>query len=303
MSTSSTPAAATQRNTKLRVLLRLGRVSNLPTVWSNVIAGAVLGGSTLVTENVFLLVVSASLFYVGGMFLNDAFDRDIDARERPERPIPSGEISAAQVFGGGFGLLAGGAAVALLAASSLGVETTGVAIAAAALAAAIVLYDLAHKGNPLAPIVMGSCRAIVYVLAALASGGDFDAGLQLPAIAILAYVAGLTYVAAQENLREVKNWWPVVLLAAPALFALRQLPQQPISAAFLMLLIVWTGAALARIAGKGPRDVPGTVTRLIAGISLVDALAIAAVGGTGPAAIAAVGLVATRIFQRSIPGT
>ena len=34
------------------------------------------------------------MFYIGGMYLNDAFDRDIDARERPERPIPSGHVGA-----------------------------------------------------------------------------------------------------------------------------------------------------------------------------------------------------------------
>ena len=42
------------------------------------------------------------------MYLNDAFDREIDARERPERPIPSGRIGAGPVFAIGFGLLAAG---------------------------------------------------------------------------------------------------------------------------------------------------------------------------------------------------
>ena len=33
---------------KLRTALRLGRVSNLPTVWSNTLAGAVLAGASVV---------------------------------------------------------------------------------------------------------------------------------------------------------------------------------------------------------------------------------------------------------------
>ena len=47
-----------------------------------------------------LVLLAMSLFYVGGMYLNDYFDRAIDARERPERPIPAGDISAERGRGG-----------------------------------------------------------------------------------------------------------------------------------------------------------------------------------------------------------
>jgi 4-hydroxybenzoate polyprenyltransferase len=65
------------------VALRLGRVSNLPTVWTNVAAGVALSGVGFSLGIFAGLVLALSLFYVGGMYLNDAFDRDIDARERP----------------------------------------------------------------------------------------------------------------------------------------------------------------------------------------------------------------------------
>lgn len=69
------------------VAFRLGRVSNLPTVWSNVLAGAALAGAAGVSPPALVaLMIAISLFYVGGMWLNDAFDAEIDARERPERP-------------------------------------------------------------------------------------------------------------------------------------------------------------------------------------------------------------------------
>lgn len=93
---------------RLRVYLRLGRVSNLPTVWSNVLAGAALAGVIPGPGRLALLGLAMTLFYVGGMFLNDAFDRAIDARERPERPIPAGLVSAREVFAIGFGLLGAG---------------------------------------------------------------------------------------------------------------------------------------------------------------------------------------------------
>ena len=41
-------------------------------------------------------------------------------------------------------------------------------VAGVALAAAIVFYNWHHKNNPLSPFVMGLCRMLVYVTAALA---------------------------------------------------------------------------------------------------------------------------------------
>ncbi len=73
----------------LATLLKLGRVSNLPTVWTNVLAGTVLAAGTVQSWRTGLVLLAMSLFYVGGMYLNDYFDRAIDARERPQRPIPA----------------------------------------------------------------------------------------------------------------------------------------------------------------------------------------------------------------------
>ena len=38
------------------------------------------------------LAGSSCLLYLGGMALNDYADRDVDAVERPQRPIPSGRV-------------------------------------------------------------------------------------------------------------------------------------------------------------------------------------------------------------------
>lgn len=92
--------------------LRLGRVSNLPTVWTNMLAGVVLAGGGVLEVQSLGLLLALSLFYVGGMYLNDAFDAEIDARERPERPIPSGRVSRGFVFALGFGALAAARALA-----------------------------------------------------------------------------------------------------------------------------------------------------------------------------------------------
>ena len=76
---------------QLRTLLTLSRVSHLPTVWSNCLAGWWLGGHGNVSK-LPLLFLGVSALFTGGMFLNDAFDADFDRQRRTERPIPSGAI-------------------------------------------------------------------------------------------------------------------------------------------------------------------------------------------------------------------
>jgi len=87
---------------RLRTFLILGRVSNLPTVWSNCLAGWWLGGGGNFRNLPFLLA-GATFLYVGGMFLNDAFDAEFDRRYRKERPIPSGMIELKSVWRWGLG--------------------------------------------------------------------------------------------------------------------------------------------------------------------------------------------------------
>ena len=97
-----------------------------------------------------LLVVVLSLFYVAGMYLNDAFDRNIDAHERPERPIPSGKVSTSTVFAiGALLLLAGEGVLAIMSYGLEGGQGWPPLVAGVALAAAIIYYDMSHKANPL----------------------------------------------------------------------------------------------------------------------------------------------------------
>lgn len=135
----------------MNALLQLLRVPNVFTAMANVAAGVFLArGGRLAVVDLFLLAASACL-YLSGMALNDYFDREIDALERPERPIPSGRIPAGVALAIGAGLMAAGV---LLAAWHSSVS----AAVAAALACAILLYDGALKGGPFGPVAMGMCR-------------------------------------------------------------------------------------------------------------------------------------------------
>lgn len=278
-------------------LLRLGRVSNLPTVWTNVLAGVVLAGGEWHTWRTGVALLAMSLFYVGGMYLNDYFDRAIDALERPGRPIPSAQISAQAVVGIGFALLAAG--IVLMA--SVGAAA---ALAGTALAAVIIAYDLFHKANPLAPVVMGLCRALVYCGAAAAAVGSVSGALVIAALTLLAYVAGLTYAAKQESLDRVGNLWPLLVLATPMVLGLPAL-QQGIAAIAIYLALIGASAYATYLLWKRPfaGAVPQAVGWLIAGISLVDATQLASAGAIVPALVAVGGFVLTLILQKYIAGT
>ena len=128
------------------VALRLGRVSNLPTVWTNMLAGIILVGGAADDPRVWPMAGAMSLFYVGGMYLNDAFDADIDAIERPERPIPSGQVRRTLVFRLGFVMLAFG--IVLLAWAGFGWPGgTGMwpPLFGLSLAIAIIAYDTGNS--------------------------------------------------------------------------------------------------------------------------------------------------------------
>ena len=281
----------------LATLLRLGRVSNLPTVWTNVLAGTVLAGDDWRSGRTGLVLAAMSLFYVAGMYLNDYFDRTVDARERPTRPIPAGAISASAVAAAGVALLA--CAIALMAITGKTAAVTGIL-----LAAFIVGYDVHHKNVPWAPLVMGGCRALVYCGAAAAAAGAISAAVLIPALACAAYVAGITYAASRESTDRIGSLWPLVLLAAPLLAASVALLHGILASAFYAALIIWLACA-GYLLVKRPQ--PGAVSRavgwLIAGISLADAAFLAGAGAIAAACWAVAGFAATLVLHKQIPGT
>ena len=283
---------------RLSIYLRLGRVSNLPTVWTNTLAacalaggltGALGGGAAKIAG----LAATMSLFYVAGMLLNDAFDRDIDAKERPERPIPKGLVSANEVFSVGFGMLGGGIGLLYWQAGVFA------ALAGAALAGNIVLYDAWHKNNPLSPVLMAGCRVLVYVTSAVAVGA---LGLAVigGAAALFAYLIGLTYVAKIEG-KSGARLWPLAFLAVPFLktgAAVRVGMVAPLLYFGFLAVVVW-----AVFLVRQKRAIGKAIVLLLAGISLLDALLLASAGHTTAALAATAGFFATRALQLWVAGT
>jgi hypothetical protein len=318
---------------RLHTLLILGRVSNLPTVWSNCLAGWLLAGGGAGSRFA-VLCAAASLLYLGGMFLNDACDVRFDAAHRQERPIPSGAISARAVWLWSAALLLGGGVLLALPGLTTALVTLGLVLC-------IVTYDLVHKRMALAPLLMAGCRFLLYLVAGSAALGGLSAKLLWCAGALAAYIVGLSFIARRESTHARVNLRCLPLLLMPIAIAvlvsdtatlIRVVP-------FCIVTSVWAGWSLyplfanadgARVcdpqqaasqegaaqseaerhatiaAGHRPalqgQATGRTVSALLAGIVLVDMLAVQGGGGMMPLAFLAL-FASALILQRTIPAT
>ena len=288
----------------LKPWLELARISNLPTAWTNVLAGWLLAGGNLHDQRLLWLLLGGSLLYSGGMILNDAADAGYDREHRKERPIPRGTVSVGAAWGGGLLLLVLGFGCCV----PLGRASAPVA---GALIAAILAYDLYHKPWAGSVIIMGACRTLLYWVAASAVTGTritADAVFLVPALTIGAYIVGLTMAARMEGKRDTPGspavaWLSTALLWSPGIAATAWVFT---GGNALVLVLVAAFAVLiamaSRMMKRGGPEIGRAVGWLLAGIALVDALAVARVSfGLACGFAACVPLL--RLWQRKIAAT
>jgi hypothetical protein len=273
--------------------LRMARVSNTPTTVADTVAGAVLVSASPAVGPVAVVAVAIALFYTAGMILNDVMDLAIDSRERPERPLPSGQVTVRAAVTAVVALFAVGEGLLLL-------EGWEGAVAGLGLIALIVLYDAWHKGNALSPLLMAACRAMVYVVAGLAIAGALNAELWGAAALMLVYVVGLTQVAKAEA-GGIAARWPVVAVGLPAVYWAKELPDAAV-ALLIAAFLVWVAHAVWLVLAR--HRIGAGVVSLIAGIALYDALVVAGAGGSAAAlALCAAAFAVTIALQTKIAGT
>ena len=186
--------------------LELCRISNLPTVWTNVLAACILAEGSFVWSSYLILSLSFSCFYAAGMCLNDLWDAEADRKDRPARPIPSGRVSPR------------GAAIltALLFASALALLSLapyGRALPAGVLLMTVIIaYDRFHKRHPLSVLLMAASRLLVFIIVPLALTGTVGT---VPAAAggvQFVYVLIISLTARHEHNRRAPYSIPVVPL-------------------------------------------------------------------------------------------
>ena len=273
--------------------LRMARVSNTPTTVSDAVAGAVLVAPFAPAGPAAVVAVAIALFYTAGMILNDVMDLAIDRRERPERPLPSGEVSVRAAVAAVVALFVAGEVL-------LALRDWRAAAAGLGLIALIVIYDAWHKGNAISPLLMAACRAMVYVVAGLAIAGALNEELWGAAAMMLIYVVGLTQVAKAES-GGLAARWPVVAVLAPAVYWAKELPDAAV-AMLIAAFLLWAGNALWLVLAK--HRIGAGVVSLIAGIAIYDALVVAGAGGSAVAvAVCLAAFAVTIALQTKIPGT
>jgi 4-hydroxybenzoate polyprenyltransferase len=177
----------------MRGWLSLVRMPNLLTVPGDLLAGYAWAGGGLdrLPPALGFGIVASLFFYTSGLIFNDLADREEDGRDRPERPLPAGLLSARVARLVAVKLMAMGGLICLL----LGWPT---ALIGLLLAGLILLYNFRVKASPLAgPLCMGSCRAANVALGAavLVPAGW---GVLVPAAVVGGYVVLVTYLARNE---------------------------------------------------------------------------------------------------------
>lgn len=279
---------------QFHTLLVLGRISNLPTVWSNCLAAWLLNGGQS-WSNFYVLCIGATLLYVGGMFLNDAFDAEFDRQFRKERPIPSGQITARAVW-----LI--GATLLLLGWLLLSMLGLSIALLALLLVGSIVFYDAVHKRTVFAPLLMAACRFLLYVIAASATLRAVNDVVIWHGLALAAYITGLSYLARGESGQGITRRWPLLLLLAPLIASVMINSNRDmiswIASAILLAWMVWSLHGVTRPTQRIGKSVAG----LLAGIVLVDWAAVPRMADEFNLVFIAL-FVLAMILQRKIPAT
>ncbi len=195
---------------RLKEYLLLIRLPNVFTTPSNILVGYFVAVSSAEANwaHLIALIVSSGLLYIAGIILNDFFDIEIDKKERPFRPLPSGKISKTYALGI--------AISALLIANTIALSVGPVSLAVSlALSLAIIAYDYRLKHSVLGPFAMGSTRLLNVIFGAspllLYTNNHSLVIVGAAAVLLLFYVSSITLLSKKEVGNERPNSTPVVL--------------------------------------------------------------------------------------------
>lgn len=199
--------------------LRLVRLPNVFTAMADIFTGFFImrsiSGPTD-SANLWLTCGASAALYLSGMAFNDLFDRKEDARIRPHRPIPSGQVSISGAALCGILLMLLGIALA----ACVGKRSIFDALS---LATFILSYNLLAKHNCFAgPVTLGCCRFFnVHLGMSGAIGANHFMICWAPPLVVGLFAAGLTAFSAQEEAgkqtRAIASGW--ILCGAGILLA------------------------------------------------------------------------------------
>jgi len=293
---------------RARTYLELVRLPNLFTAVGDIVAGYLIvsRGVDVSWRDLTILMLASVCLYAGGVVLNDYFDRDVDAVERPERPIPSGRIRAQDALKLGVRLLGLGCVFAV------GVGVTSL-LAAIILAGCIVLYDARGKRiEYVGSVNMGACRFLNVVLGATgAMSGPVESWLWfvLPvALLVLLYISAVTLLATGEvwggnrMISSLVFGAVAVVIGGVIWLGLSDRLVEPIwSYPFLALFAAATLSVVGRVVGKpSASNIRTAIKTCVLSLILLDAAIAGGAGGlaygVGIAVLLVPALYAARLY-------
>lgn len=284
---------------KIKALVLLSRLSNLPTVWSNCLAGWLLGGGGNV--GVLLnLCFGVSCIYIGAMFMNDLCDIEYDIKFRPERPIPAGILKERTVWVLTIALFS----IGLISISHI---SRNVMFLSGLLLGLVLIYNVTHKLITFSSIIVGLCRLMLYLLGASIAKNGFSGLVLWSGVVLCLYIWGISWIARCESKPDTASHWGVIPLFCPIGLALvvndGEYRVRGLICAFFVFL--WIFFSIRRLNFVDKPTVIRTVSQLLAGIILIDTLAVIGI----PTSIAnyiiifPILFILTLLLQRFIPPT
>lgn len=187
-----------------RGYLELMRPANIVTAWADILVGFAASGSGIIFaklingEATFAIIIplawlllATTGLYGGGIVFNDVFDAELDAKERPNRAIPSGRVSRQNAT------LLGSILFAIGIGAAFQVSWLSAAIAIF-ITLSSLLYDSLAKYHPFfGPLNMGLCRGSNLLLGVSAVPAIIGERWYLTLIPII-YIAAITAISQGE---------------------------------------------------------------------------------------------------------
>ncbi len=255
----------------------------LPTIFSsmsNAYAGYLIAGGRTLSWALGAGLIAAAVFIAAGMALNDIADYQIDAEERPNRPLPSGAITLKQAWTLSLVFMLGGLLL-LFFANPL---SAGFALA---LCLSIFAYNFSLKGSFWGPASMGLCRllnlltgmSLAWKTLPLEAAVNKSWGIAL--FSLWGYIALVTYLARDEvqgNKLEKVRYFLIGLFAwcSTWLILSKPSPDKPSQSLGVILLIAigwFLHKPLTRlIKDPSPAATGQTIGMLLRLLPLVDGL-------------------------------
>lgn len=270
---------------RVKEYLQLIRLPNVFTTPSNILAGyfaAVTTTAAAEADGVHLIaiMVSSGLLYIAGIVLNDYFDIEIDKKERPSRPLPSGKISK------GYALTI--AIVALLIANIIALVVGPISLAISlALTLLIIAYDYQLKYSVLGPFAMGGTRSLNVIFGAspvlLYIDNHSVAIVGAAAASLFFYVSSITILSNKEVGKERPNSTLVILIVFGVILAIVPLGMLlQFEWTFLLNLSIFAGVTIVTFRQYIAKEVPSVqkaVRNMVISIIILDSVFVSGTAG------------------------